>query len=1816
MKKQLNTCLSLLLALALLLGMAPMTARAATITPKTPAGSGTAADPYLIGTAAELYGYAEIVNGGDDYDYLDGNKSAHAILTADITVNENVLDASGKPNGTDFIPWKPIERLSGVLDGRGHTVSGLYLYETEGMCCFIDEVWGTVRDLNIADSYFGSCYGSRPMRETGGICAVLDAAGTVWGCSFSGTVESDLGSGYPDYVGGIAGRCSGSIKECSVSGYISGKVKDCAYGIGGITGVCSGDIVNCHNSADIINRYTPAQDILDQQNWCGTGGIAGSVRFKSSVADCSNSGTVTAYGFVGGIAGYMEDSSVLRCFNTGTVQERYFVEGDSATKDTYFNLGGIVGFVNGSSGLSTIKNCYNTGSIRIRDRILLTSGSGSFFHGCGILGQLGYGNSESMDLSYCHNYNDIVKTAYFKLLPIGQPAGKLIQNCFYLADQAWDSVDGTTPYNSYKFRTGYVLNELNTTGNTGVWKQGEKYPELIAPAEIVLTGLEITTPPAKTAYTAGQSFDPTGMELTATYSDGSTLPVFGYTVVDGGTLLNNRTSVTVRYTDHGVTKSATQPITVTGQNPSFNVTVGTFGSGGGTYVAGSQVTLTAETPSGGEFLGWSGLADVWIVTGSVLTTTVTFIMPARNVTATPIFGAVTSISVTTPPDKTVYYAGEDFDRTGMVVTAYGLAFPDQFKFSMPIINYTVSGGSPLLEGQTKVTIRYGTRTGNTKSTTQAITVRTPPQVTVINGTGGGPFIPGTEVTVTAAVADNQIFWSWRGLPDDIEIIEGSAFTPSVTFVMPEENVTLEAILETFEIERPEGDGTEGNPFEISTVGELYWFAGFANGTITADDISMSVNEVHAKLMNDITVNPNLLADDYTLNVSEEDAALLAEWEPIDPANGYKGTFDGQGHTISGIYCAPQATENYRYGGFFRTLYGGGCIRDLTLADSYFRAPAKNSAYTGAFAGYIASYCTVENCHFDGTVTTAITADSSDADKANYPYVYIAGIAGDVVGEIRDCTARGLISGYGSAIGGIASYVSNGEVAGCVNEATVETPNNSGDIGGIVGRLYKGTVRDCRNKGNVIGRNSAGIVSNVEDKTSAVIRCWNEGDIEGSYGSGIVLSLSGTVQNCYNTGSVDEAGIAGTAYSGSSVAYCHNVGEITGYMGAPICSISSGSNITIENCYYLADSETDSVDGTTYKTAAQFADGTVLALLNGGDNTGNWRQDTKYPVLAMTYTVTVNGGTGSGEYGEGAAVTVTAEVPDGHVFAGWDGLDGLSGEDGQPARDTAATTFLMPARDVELTAQFVSTTPVRPANGDGTPENPFEISTLSELLWFRDFVNYDIAAPADCARPYEACAKLMNDITVNYALLGDKGGVRDDTKLEWTPIGKNDSYSYKGTFDGQGYAISGLYHGMGVNTSSVNSETYCLGLFGVLGSGGVIRDLTVKDSYLAVPYDQKYARVGGIVGSMGIGGALVENCHFDGLITTPNELSSTYKVGGIAGFCAATIRNCTAKGLITGYFTYGGGIAGQVARDTAGSGLIFGCRNETAVLGLHPYSDPVNDAAGGIAGEILNGTIRDCSNTGRIDAGNYQGGIAGYADGNAETPVTISRCWNEGEAVAGIVDTVYRNVHVKNCYNTGRVYAGIAHLKSGANNTITYCHNVGELYNDIGTSLYPIAATDGFTIENCYYLADEELDYYDGTTALSADRFSRQDLQMVTKLLNSKNAGNWKQGPDYPVLTDVGPTTIRGVCESYYVTRTSVPEIVVEDYYGPGATLVVAQYVDGCLRDLRLVAVTGDATFRFSEDVFDSVEGAEFIAYLYDESFSPICASAPLEVTLR
>ena len=436
------------------------------------------------------------------------------------------------------------------------------------------------------------------------------------------------------------------------------------------------------------------------------------------------------------------------------------------------------------------------------------------------------------------------------------------------------------------------------------------------------------------------------------------------------------------------------------------------------------------------------------------------------------------------------------------------------------------------------------------------------------------------------------------------------------------------------IERPEGSGTVGDPFKISTVGELYWFTGFTNNYVAVgEDFAVERNKAHAILMNDIIVNPELLTDSYGLNAS---SSLLADWSPICASKGspYCGTFDGQGYSISGLYYN---TNGYQYEayGFIARLGENGAVKNLTLKDTYFFR-----VYTGNVTPYAAGIVAfapeasnrIENCHFDGVVGT-----KSD----NF-----GGIAGGIVatnaGTIKDCTVRGRVigrdsySGDNGKAGGIAgqAYVT-AMISDCTNYAEVlcmDSGPGVGYAGGIAGYLA-GTVKDCSNWGFIHMYNhnnytyAGGIVgaaSGTAEQRAVISRCFNEASFTGSGGSGIVDYIYNgyvTVKNCYNTGSVT-TGIVGIAKgAGISITYCHNVGITT----KPIIdSIINADDIEMENCYYVETShyDTDRVEMTEAMLAEEFADGTVLALLNNG----HWTQgeDDEYPVLGEIPGVTVSG----------------------------------------------------------------------------------------------------------------------------------------------------------------------------------------------------------------------------------------------------------------------------------------------------------------------------------------------------------------------------------------------------------------------------------------------------------------------------------------------------------------------------------------------------------------------------------------------------------------
>ena len=303
-------------------------------------------------------------------------------------------------------------------------------------------------------------------------------------------------------------------------------------------------------------------------------------------------------------------------------------------------------------------------------------------------------------------------------------------------------------------------------------------------------------------------------------------------------------------------------------------------------------------------------------------------------------------------------------------------------------------------------------------------------------------------------------------------------------------------------------------------------------------------------------------------------------------------------------------------------------------------------------------------------------------------------------------------------------------------------------------------------------------------------------------------------------------------------------------------------------------------------------------------------------------------------------------------------------------------------------------------------------------------------------------------TATVTVTTEDGGFSDSAEITvcyapantWTVIGRTYYNNFCGVFNGDGYAVRGIY---------INTQESYQGLFGNSGGDSIIANLGVAESYI---YGNKY--VGGVVGN---NDGTVTNCY-----NTGNVNGNEY-VGGVVGDNDGTVINCYNTGSVNGNKDVGGVIGdnGGTVTDCYNSGnvngeswvggvvgsnnsSITGCYNEGSVTG--------KDYVGGVAGYARN--ITDCYNIGSVVAGgNYVGGVVGYnISGTISSPV--ADCYNEGsitgvDYVGGVVGA--GNTVITNCYNIGtvngneRVGGVVGYSKAyNGSTTVANCYNTGSI----------------------------------------------------------------------------------------------------------------------------------------------------------------------------
>ena len=378
---------------------------------------------------------------------------------------------------------------------------------------------------------------------------------------------------------------------------------------------------------------------------------------------------------------------------------------------------------------------------------------------------------------------------------------------------------------------------------------------------------------------------------------------------------------------------------------------------------------------------------------------------------------------------------------------------------------------------------------------------------------------------------------------------------------------------TFSFAQSGGDGTSGDPYQISTYADLQWLQ---------------------------TATTEWIADKNFVQTANINAAATATdgWNPIGN-DVFAGSYDGGGFAIDSL-----TINGSSYVGFIQKTSSTTIIKNLGLTNVSVTA-------TGGYGAALVTFMdggTVENCYSTGNIISNATdvnynyagliarmnagtvSDSySEADISylNFAPENVGGFVGYYTGSITNCYATGNVQGGKSVGGFVGNLHSVADITKCYSTGDVTASGSPS--GGFMGYNIKGAVSECYSTGNVSGDQRSGGFVGMNRKAQGVIsNCYSFGNVTGTVGKNVGGFCgwnyqSATIKNSYSIGVSNDQGFLGT-----------NDGTVTACF---FDSTASGSTDT------LATAKTTS----EMQTASTFADASW-------DLTSIWKVEGNYPNL--------------------------------------------------------------------------------------------------------------------------------------------------------------------------------------------------------------------------------------------------------------------------------------------------------------------------------------------------------------------------------------------------------------------------------------------------------------------------------------------------------------------------------------------------------------------------------------------------------------------------
>lgn len=800
------------------------------------------------------------------------------------------------------------------------------------------------------------------------------------------------------------------------------------------------------------------------------------------------------------------------------------------------------------------------------------------------------------------------------------------------------------------------------------------------------------------------------------------------------------------------------------------------------------------------------------------------------------------------------------------------------------------------------------------------------------------------------------------------------------------------ITTTFDIKYPslsvtdfDGEGTEANPYKIKTLDEMVLLSDKVNSN---EEYNYGTTTKYARVY---------LGKYFRL---ENDIDMSSyRFQPIgaDWTHRFAGTFDGNGHTITGLNVSTGANG---YAGLFGICDTVSVIKNI----KFDKAVIETANY---YAGVVAAWTLgdIMNCR----VSNSVVANSGQTGAGGITAIarnvlncvvltsnitgamgYAAGVAGQVNGLISNSAAYnvsikagGVTDTYPS--GGVVGSLYKGKAEYCYFSGTLDGRYQSNlSLGGVAGVCYQGSIDRCYATGTIYGYNNQAAVGGVVGNLY--------GSVTNSYSNTVIVSASSryaggitgyvrnwkdadgnlcesTIKSCYAAGTLDaetyqynpateRRETLGTIMEGAkpvieSIYYDKQMVNFkSAEYGATTAELTSGNGVKgfDANVWVFNEGTYPRIKGMENSEAAKFSASTIL--MHESSSLDKLARDAKVNLLGATKAQYLVDGKFAEEGRFSSIVNGTLKLKE----------------------NFGTDTLYFSNEGVGGRMLTIKVSPI-PYDGDGSAENPYLLKTKDDLITLSKVTTVIQQLFPD------TYFKLTNDIDLekDKSFLGICASII---------TGSSDAHvQFAGHIDGDGHAIHNMVipNSMVWTTEPADGKLgtpktgSCIGYKGFVGRlapEGSVKNLTIAaDCDLTDMWATSAAVVGYNYG-------LVENCK-----NYAKVAGYSCWIGGIVGqnLKNAVVRNCyNAGNIVTGYMNVGG-IAGS------NNGLIENCENagdiEACVLSTFISGSKVEKLrnAGGITGGMTGGRVANCVNSGTISGYGRVGGVcAALSEASAST----------------------------------------------------------------------------------------------------------------------------------------------------------------------------------------------------------------------------------------